>query len=102
MSRSPLPAGTSVPHALGFFLNISRAASLTALPGRPAWLVRVLGRVMKYQGHDVPMGDTVAAQLVGHETHRLLPLTLQEFPKVSPCRVAISTGWTRISIRSPS
>ena len=38
------------------------------------------------------MCDTVAAQLVGHETHRLLPLTLLEFPKESPCRAAISTG----------
>jgi hypothetical protein len=38
------------------------------------------------------MCDTIAAQLVGHETHRLLSLTLQQFPKESPCRAAISTG----------
>ncbi len=35
-------------------------------------IVRVWGRVVGDQGHDVPMGDAVAAQLVGHETRRLL------------------------------
>ena len=36
------------------------------------------------QGHDLPMGDAVAAQLVGHETNRFLSLTLQDSSKESP------------------
>ena len=31
-------------------------------------IVRVLGRVVGDTGHDVPLGNSVAAQLVGHET----------------------------------
>ena len=49
-------------------------------------VVRVLGRVMGDQGHDRPMGDAVAAQLVGHETNRFLSLALQESSKESPRR----------------
>ena len=37
------------------------------------------------------MGDTVATQLVGHETSRFLSLTLQEFPKESPRRPPVPT-----------
>ncbi len=43
-------------------------------------------------GHDVPMCDMVAAQLVGHETRRFLSLSLQEFPKESPPRAPASAG----------
>ena len=39
-------------------------------------IVRVLGRVVGDTGHDVPLGNSVAAQLVGHETTRFLSLTL--------------------------
>ena len=35
-----------------------------------------LGRVVGDQGHDLPMCETVAAQLVSHETDRFLSLTL--------------------------
>ena len=55
-------------------------------------IVRVLGRVMGDQGHDVPMCDTVAAQLVSHETRRFLSLTLQESSKESPRRAPVPTG----------
>ena len=55
-------------------------------------IVRVLGRVVGEQGHDVPMCDTVAAQLVGHETNWFLSLTLQEFSKESPRRTPVPTG----------
>ena len=41
------------------------------------------------QGHDVPMGDAVAAQLVGHETRRFLALPLQEFSEESPRRTPV-------------
>ena len=41
-------------------------------------IVRVSPRVMGDQRHEVPMGDTVAAQLVGHEPHGFLSLTLQQ------------------------
>ena len=44
-------------------------------------------------GRDVPMCDSVAAQLVGHETHWFLPLTLQEFPKESPRRTPVPARW---------
>ena len=44
------------------------------------------------QGHDVPMADTVAAQLVGHQTHGLLALPLQESPKESPRRTPVPAG----------
>ena len=52
-------------------------------------IVRVLGRVMGDQGHDLPMCDTVAAQLVSHETRRFLSLTLQESSKESPRRAPV-------------
>ena len=55
-------------------------------------IVRVLRRVVGDQGHDVPMGDAVATQLVGHETRRVLFLTLQELPKESPRRTRVPTG----------
>ena len=38
------------------------------------------------------MGDTVATQLVAHETRRLLSLPLQEFPKESPRRTPVPAG----------
>ena len=37
------------------------------------------------------MGDAVAAQLVGHETHGFLALTFQEFPKESPRGTPVPT-----------
>ena len=46
-------------------------------------IVRVLGRVVGDTGHDVPLGNSVAAQLVGHETTRFLSLTLQELSEES-------------------
>jgi hypothetical protein len=42
-------------------------------------------------GHDVPMGDAVATQLVGHETRRFLSLTPQEFSKESPRGTPVPT-----------
>ena len=54
-------------------------------------IVRVLARVVGDQGYDVPMGHAVAAELIGHETHRFLPLTLQEFSKESPRRLPVPT-----------
>ena len=54
-------------------------------------IVRVSPRVMRDRGHDLPMGDTVAAQLVGHQPHGFLALTLQEFPKESPRRTPVPT-----------
>ena len=54
-------------------------------------IVRVLARVVGDQGHDVPMGHAVAAELVGHETHRFLSLTLQELSKESPRRTPVPT-----------
>ena len=38
------------------------------------------------------MGDTVAAQLVGHETRRFLALPLQERPKESSRRTRVPAG----------
>ena len=38
------------------------------------------------------MCDSVASQLVGHETKRFLLLTLQELSKESLCRTPVSTG----------
>ena len=55
-------------------------------------IARVSPRVMDDDGHDVPMCDMVAAQLVGHETRRFLSLSLQEFPKASPPRAPVSAG----------
>ena len=55
-------------------------------------IVRVSGRVVGDHGHDVPMCDSVAAQLVGHQTHGLLSLPLQEFPKKSPRRTPVPAG----------
>ena len=43
-------------------------------------------------GHDLSMGDTVAAQLVGHETRRFLALPLQERPKESSRRTRVPAG----------
>ncbi len=54
-------------------------------------IVRVLARVVGHQGHDVAMGDTVAAQLVGDETTRFPSLTLQESPKESSRRPPVPT-----------
>ena len=42
--------------------------------------------------HDVPLGNSVAAQLVGHETTRFLALTLQELSEESPRRTPVPTG----------
>ncbi len=55
-------------------------------------IVRVLGRVMGDQRHDVPMCNTVAAQLVGHEPHGFLSLTFQEFPKEFSRRAPVPAG----------
>ena len=55
-------------------------------------IVRVLGCVMGDRGHDLPMCNTVAPQLVGHETRRFLSLPLQEFPKESPRRTPVPAG----------
>ena len=55
-------------------------------------IVRVLGRVVGDTGHDVPLGHSVAAQLVGHETTRFLSLTLQECSEESPRRPPVPTG----------
>ena len=38
------------------------------------------------------MCDTVASQLVSHETKRFPPLTLYELPEESPCRTPVPTG----------
>ena len=38
------------------------------------------------------MGDTVAAQLVGHEQHGFLSLTLQQSAKESPRCLRVPTG----------
>ncbi len=46
---------------------------------------------MGNQGHDDPMGDAGAAQLVGHETRRFLALPLQECSEESPRRTPVST-----------
>ena len=43
------------------------------------------------RGHDLPMGNAVAAQLVGHQSHGFLALTLQECPKESPRRTRVPT-----------
>ena len=55
-------------------------------------IVRVLGRVVGDTGHDVPLGNSVAAQLVGHERTRFLALTLQELSEESPRRTPVPTG----------
>jgi hypothetical protein len=55
-------------------------------------VVRILGRVVGNQGHDIPMCDAVAAQLVGHETHGFLSLTLQELSEESPRRTPVPAG----------
>ena len=55
-------------------------------------IVRVSPRVMGDQRHAVPMGDTVAAQLVGHEPHGFLSLTLQQAAKESPRCTPVPTG----------
>ena len=47
---------------------------------------------MTNQRHDVPMGDAVAAQLVGHQPNRFLSLPLREFPKESPRRAPVPAG----------
>ena len=38
------------------------------------------------------MGDTVAAQLVGHEPHGFLSLTVQQSAEESPRRTRVPTG----------
>ena len=55
-------------------------------------IVRVSRRVMGDQGHEVSMCDTVAAQLVGHEPHGFLSLTLQQSAKESPRCPRVPTG----------
>jgi hypothetical protein len=55
-------------------------------------IVRVSRRIMGDQRHEVPMGDTVAAQLVGHEPHRFLSLTVQQAAKESPRCPRVPTG----------
>ena len=55
-------------------------------------IVRVSPRVMGDQGHDVPMGDAVAAQLVGHQSHGFLALTPQQSSKESPRRTPVPAG----------
>ena len=55
-------------------------------------IVRVVGRVVGGTGHDVPLGNSVAAQLVGHETTRFLSLTLQALSEESPRRTPVPTG----------
>ena len=55
-------------------------------------IVRVLGRVMVDQRHEFPMGDTVASQLVGHQTKRFWALTLQQCANELSCRTAVPTG----------
>jgi len=52
-------------------------------------IVRVARRVVDDEGHDLPMRDSVAAQLVGHQTDGLLSLPLQEFSKESPRRTPV-------------
>ena len=42
-------------------------------------------------GHDLSIGDTVAAQLVGDETNGFPTLALQESPKESPGRTSVPT-----------
>ena len=55
-------------------------------------LVRVLGRVVGATGHDVPLGTSGAAPRVGHETTRVLSLTLQACSEASPRRPPVPTG----------
>ena len=43
-------------------------------------------------GHDGPMGDAVAAQLVGHEPHGFPSLTPQEFSEESPRGTPVPAG----------
>ena len=59
---------------------------MTPLPGRDYCL--------KPEPGSIPLGqcDSVASQLVGHETARRLSLTLQEHPKESPRRPPVPTG----------
>ncbi len=52
-------------------------------------IVRVLGRVVGDTGHDVPLGNSVAAQLVGHEPHGFLSLTVQQSAEESPRRTPV-------------
>ena len=42
--------------------------------------------------HDVPRGDTVAAQLVGHEPHGFLLRTVQQSAEESPRCPRVPTG----------
>ena len=55
-------------------------------------IVRVSGRVVGNQGHDIPMCDAVAAQLVGHEPHGYLSLTVQQSAEESPRCTRVPTG----------
>lgn len=47
---------------------------------------------MRHQGYDFPMCDTVASQLVRHETERSSSLTLQELAKESSRRTPVPAG----------
>ena len=62
------------------------------LMGSFGGLVRVLGRVVGATGHDVPLGTSGAAPRVGHETTRVLSLTLQACSEASPRRPPVPTG----------
>jgi len=42
--------------------------------------------------HEFPMRDTVAPELVDHQTKRFPPLALQEPPEESPRRTRVPTG----------
>jgi hypothetical protein len=69
-------------------------------------IVRVSRRVMGDQRHDVPMGDTVAAQLVGHDPYRFLSLILQESAEESPRCTPVPTAYgakkrPRVANRKP-
>ena len=55
-------------------------------------IVRVSRRVMGGPGHEVPMCDTVAAQLVGHEPHGFLSLTVQQSAEESPRCTPVPTA----------
>ena len=106
MMNRPQPVSTHAKQILNDAVNIQEplcvvgrgeAAHLTlplspGLMGDFGAIVRVLGRVVGDPGHDVPMCDTVASQLVGHETHGFLSLTLQEFSKEPPRRTPVPTG----------
>ena len=55
-------------------------------------IVRVLACVIEHQWHYGSMCHTVATELVGNESKRLLSLTLHELPQESPRRTSVPTG----------